>query len=246
MDGKKHYLRAPVISLPDTVLFPWTIVHLELKDKEHIKIIKESMKQGGNVVICLRKNPFAPRSPFCEQAIHHIYQTGTIGRPIIIDETDQDTWRVVFKGQERVYIKELVQNLPTPIYELELSPDLKDSKPPQEKITIDKTASLGGCTIERLANLLKNWGERNIVDSLDRDNFFSSLQNIHHLINNISTHLIQDAEIKQILLESLDINERIQILDVLFPHDMVDSEDPIASQALKEYEAIETKMIMSQ
>ncbi len=243
MKKNSRSIRAPVITLPDTVLFPWTLTHIEISDQAHLKIIKDALKNGSNIVITLRKDPFAPRNPFSSHINKKMNQIGTIGRPIVIDESDHGYTKVIFKGQERVIIKELIQNLPYPIYELELCPDSNLEKNEKKIMALSPG---GNAHIERLANLLHNWGERNIQDSLDRDNFFSSLENINHLINNISTHLIDDSEIKQILLETLDISERIQILSLLFPSEMVDREDPMASQALKEYESIESKMIKSQ
>lgn len=238
MRKSKQLIRAPVITLPATVLFPWTLAHIEITDKLHLTIIKDAVKNGSNIVINLRNDPFLLRDPLSSHSNQKMNAMGTIGKPIVINETYEAFTKVVIKGIERVVIKDLVQNLPFPIYEVELCPDLINNK--SESIVPQNKC------IEKLANLIQNWGERNIQNSLDRDNFFSNMENLNHLVYNIATHLVDDCEIKQILLETLNLNERLQILSLLFPNDMVDREDPLASIALKEYEAIESKILKSQ
>ena len=78
-----------------------------------------------------------------------------------------------------------------------------------------------------------------VSDQKERDNFFKNLKSVHHIVDYISMFLIQDPQIRQMLLETTSLFERIKTLNLLLQGEAPFSENGHAAEVMKNYESIE-------
>lgn len=74
-----------------------------------------------------------------------------------------------------------------------------------------------------------------------REAFFEKIKTVHHIIDYISMFLIQDRDLKQIILETEAVADRIRLLDMLLLHDEEDeiTESRYYGDILKRFEKLE-------
>ena len=218
-------LELPVLPIPDLVFFPNTAVPLHLMETVYVKMIKDCIENKSPVGIALAipvENTFQGRPYYSPRDVCGI------GQPIILEEYEDGTIKVLVKGSGKARLNSIVQNLPYPIFNAEIVPDKKD----QEIISEGK--------VENLKDVMENWLMNHIEDSLERDTLSRNINSVQQIIDHISMFIIKDQDIKQVLLESDSLYERIQMLNLLFPKGSSSSlEDPLISNAIKNYEILE-------
>ncbi|MBT3583563.1 MAG: LON peptidase substrate-binding domain-containing protein [Halobacteriovoraceae bacterium] len=214
----------PVLPIPNVVFFPNTELPIFLVDQVYVRMIKECVREGMLVAISLAEpiqNSFFPTPKFRPKKVC------SYGKPIILEELADGTIKVLIKGVGRVQLETVIQNLPYLVYEGIPYPDL-----PEQEL-------LGSNTLTKLQKLLESWTRESIPDSLERESFMKSLTTLNHMVDYISMFLIQDREVRQVLLETTSIFERIQMLKSLFHEELPLFEDIQAATAIKSYESIE-------
>ena len=90
-----------------------------------------------------------------------------------------------------------------------------------------------------MKKILNSWLIVAVSDQKERDNFFKNLKSVHHIVDYISMFLIQDPEIRQMLLETTSLFERIKTLNLLLQGENPFSENSHAADVIKNYESIE-------
>jgi len=167
-----------------------------------------------------------------EDGEHYTPQAiATMGKPMMLEDLEDGSIRVIITGQQRVELVSVEQNLPYLVYRVRLLPDQKESQ----------LMELEGPQIERLRSLLNAWIDDSIYDSLERETFLESLDSLHHLIDYVSMYLINDRLMKQIVLENRSLHDRVQQLYSLLRGDYPDCEDSLVALAMKDYESVELR-----
>lgn len=216
-------LRLPVLPIPNVVLYSRTSLPIYILEPIYIDMIKTCIKD--NVPVAISK-----ASETDHQNIRGRYRPSEIcgyGRPIILEENIDGTLKVLIKAIGRVRLLEVDQNLPYLIYQAECFHDKVESE------------KLHGPQIQNLKKLLDNWLEVNILDSYERETFTNSLTSIYHVIDYICMFLVQDPELRQLLLENNSLFERVQLLNSLFEEPSHFEESSLVVSAIKRYEEIE-------
>ena len=216
-------LRLPVLPIPNIVLYARTSLPIYILEPVYIEMIKNCIKE--NTPLAVSKACEANRS-----GIKGRFTPSDIcgyGRPIILEENVDGTLKVLIKAVGRVRLLSVEQNLPYLIYEAEAFNDRVESE------------QLHGPQIQNLKKLLDNWLEINILDSFERETFIKSLTSIYHVIDYICMFLVQDPELRQLLLENNSLFERVQLLNSLFEKPSQFEESSLVVSAIKSYEEIE-------
>ncbi len=216
--------KVAVLPIPDLVFFPGTSLPLYVVEPVFIRMIRECVDQNMLVGISMAEPLvyiYGHRRPSPKNICG-------IGKPIILEELYDGTLKVLIKGFGRVKLEQVQQNLPYLIYECEEYGDLPE---PNGFISDDK--------IERLKGLLDAWILETITDSVEREHFQENISSMKQVVDYISMFLIQDHEMRQLLLENTSMNERIQMLDTLLKGPTPYLEDTTAVQAIKSYEILE-------
>lgn len=215
----------PILPLPNIVFFPYTALPMIIVESSYVKMIRECIDSDSSLVISMAE-PIGTS----EEGQHYTPQAiCTMGKPMMLEELEDGSIKVLITGQQRVELISVEQNLPYLIYKVRTLPDIKETKMIQ----------LEGPQIERLRNLLNAWIDDTIEDSLERETFLESLDSLHHLIDYVSMYLVNDRSMKQIVLENRSLHDRIQQLSSLLRGDYPDCEDSFVATAMKDFENVE-------
>jgi len=216
--------KVAVLPIPDLVFFPGASLPLYIVEPVFIRMIRECVDQNMLVGISMAEPLvyiYGHRRPSPKNICG-------IGKPIILEELYDGTLKVLIKGFGRVKLEQVQQNLPYLIYECE---EYGDQPELNGFIADDK--------IERLKGLLDSWILETITDSVEREHFQENISSMKQVVDYISMFLIQDHEMRQLLLENTSLNERIQMLDTLLKGPLPFLEDTTAVQAIKNFEILE-------
>lgn len=216
-------LRLPVLPIPNVVLYGRTSLPIYILEPVYIDMIKTCVKENTPLAI-------SKAIELDHQNVRMRYTPSDIcgyGRPIILEENIDGTLKVLIKAIGRVRLLNVEQNLPYLIYQAECFHDKVESE------------KLHGPQIQNLKALLDNWLEVNIIDSFERETFTKSLTSIYHVIDYICMFLVQDPDLRQLLLENNSLFERVQLLNSLFEEPSQFEESSLVGSAIKKYEEIE-------
>lgn len=216
--------KVAVLPIPNLVFFPGTSLPLYVVEPVFIRMIKECVEENMLVGISMAEPLvyiFGHKRPTPKNICG-------IGKPIILEELHDGTLRVLIKGFGKVRLGSVKQNLPYLIYQCEEYPDIKS----EFGIVCDSK-------VERLKNLLDDWIVDSISDSVERKSFQEKINSVNEVMDYISMFLIQDHEMRQLLLENTSLNERIQMLDTLLKGPAPFFEDITATRAIKSFEILE-------
>ena len=216
----------PVIPIPNLVLFPNTAVPVLVTEPIYIELIEKCIHLNGPVVVSLSrpvtnvfgKLKFTP-SDICTQGI-----------PIIIERPEVGIIKIIIKGEKRVKLIRLEQNLPYLKFQVE---DYKDQK--QNPVPLGRGIQ-GSRRAEHLKKVLFNWVERNIEDGLEKENFLSELKDVQAIVDNICMFIIKDIEMRQIFLESQGLIDRIYLLNTLLEKEDANKENSYLLEIVKDFE----------
>lgn len=217
-------LRLPVLPIPNVVFFPNTAIPIFVVEPVYIKMIKECIDSGLPLGISMAE----PVNNHFNQVRYSPKVICSMGKPIILEELEDGSLKVLIKGQSRVRLLKVQQNLPYLIYEAEIIP---------EAACENGFATEGQIT--RLKELLDIWLEETICDSMERESFSQNIVNVNCVVDYLSMFLIQDREMRQLLLENVYLHERIQMLNSLLQGECPLYEDVTVANAIKSFEQLE-------
>ncbi len=203
----------PTLYLFNNVFFPQTVIPLTVSDGVSKDVLKECYEQGQHLAF------YHPSS--------RSKKIGTIGKILLLEHNKDQSMTVLVQGVIRVQLLTQEQHLPYPVFQVE---DYFDT---EDKSAIPDNA------IERLHAVLENWLQRHITSVKERARFLKEMNSPQRLVNNLCLLVIKDVELKEILLESISLPDRIRMMDVLLRGQSPDIEDTSMSEAIKNFERLE-------
>ncbi len=217
----------PVLPMPELVFFPHTSIPMLVVEPAYIKMIKDCLMTDQSIAVALAEpipsenNMISKYSPL---------RIATKGKPILLEENEDGSLKIIVRGESRIELLKVEQNIPYLIYQVREIPDRREGN--QFHFDAPK--------IERLKDILFHWLDDTVRDSVEREVFIESLESLHHIIDYLSMFLVQDRSMRQLLLENCSLHERVQILSTLLRGDYPDCEDDLVLTALKEFEYTDT------
>jgi Lon protease-like protein len=203
----------PTLYLFNNVFFPQTVIPLTVNDGVSKDVLLECYEQGQHLAFYHPSN--------------RTKKIGTIGKILLLEHNEDQSLTVLVQGIIRVQLLTQEQHLPFPIFQVE---DYFDS---EDKSAIPENA------IERLHGVLENWLQRHITSVKERSRFLKEMNTPARLVNNLCLLVIKDVELKEILLESTSLPDRIRMMDALLRGQSPDIEDTNMSEAIKNFERAE-------
>lgn len=222
-----YEVNLPLLILPNLVFFPHTTLPLYIVDKATVKMVKDVSASGGHIGISMADPVLEQNSGPGQSAPFYAPRSVCgYGVPVILEEGAEGTLKIIIRGVGRARLIRPIAQLPYPIYTA-------------QKIE-DRAKEYIYChdRLERLRDILFNWLDETIIDSKEREAFKQGLRTIHQVVDYVSLFLIQDRDIRQILLENTSLFERISILNSLLQGDYPLTEDSIVAEALKSYDTL--------
>lgn len=217
----------PILPLPNIVMFPNTIIPMLIAEPSYIKMIKDCLMTDQSIGISMAEPVREIRGEVSKGTPRYSPQRiATMGKPVLLEENEDGSIRILVKGERRIELLQVEQNLPYLIYRVRTLPDTRELS----------GMAFDSPHIERLKDILNNWVEDTIEDSLERESFFQTLHSIHHIMDYLSMFMIEDSHVRQLLLENRSLHERIQMLSSLLRGENPESEDALVATALKDFE----------
>lgn len=212
-------LKIPILPVQNLVFFPRTSVPLTIENPIAIQIIRDCIEFDCPVGLALVES----FGTFVSEIPRNICG---IGIPILLEENDHQI-KVVINGINRVKVGKIIQNYPYNVYDVETFEDKKE-----ELETND-------LNIFKLKNIFEKWLEQSLLRPNERAKLMETLEPAAHLVDYICMFLIRDLEVRQILLESSSLLERIQMISMIFRDENPFLEDFNMLQVIKEFDHLE-------
>ena len=206
----------PILSIPNATLFPKGILPVIVADPTYVQMIQDCVEMRMNIGVHMGK-----RVPIFNRYSEYVPEKiGVMGKATIVEELSDGSIKVFIRGIERIQLKEVKQNIPYPIYQVETLPDLEGGSLDTKKVAF-------------LTDFFKRWVEETVPDFQIRQGDCSAI------IDQLSVFLVKDIFIHRLLLENRSLDDRVQILYTLFRDSSNFKENPLAVEALKIYENLE-------
>lgn len=193
IDEEKNY---PLLPLRDVVVFPHMVIPLFVGREMSVKALDEAMREERLIILATQTDP-----QVAVPAPEDLHSVGTVCEILQLLKLPNGTIKVLVEGLARVYLNGAAETeggyLATTVKLLEKPFEPNDDLPRIRQ------------------NLLEAFDEyvkenrkipREAVDSV------KNIEDPSHIVDAISSHVSMRVELKQSLLESLDVLERMNLL----------------------------------
>ena len=187
----------PIFPLSNFIIFPDTVVPLNIFEPRYIQMIDDSMKDKRFVGMVQPKKTGNLKKP-------DLYEVGCVGKITSFNETDDGRYMITLSGVSRFKVLKVVEGF-SPYIKAEVN--WRDFSEDQEKTKIDN-----GFDRDSFFSLLKKYFA---VKGLKTD--WESLKEADEeiIVNSLSMLCPFDVEEKQALLESKNLEDRRKMINTL-------------------------------
>ena len=199
MTNEKQIMTLPVVPLRGMTIMPDTIIHFDLNRDKSIQALESAMMRGGLLFLVTQKDPDVdmPRE-------EHLFHVGTIAQVKQITKLPSQIVRVLVEGKCRGILQELTEE--NEKY-LEASVEriyeggLTQEDEIKEEAMLRQTKELFAVFAAHYPKLDKNALQR-----------YAKVTSLGKLLDQIAANLPMDFERKQKVLETIDTQERYELL----------------------------------
>lgn len=220
----------PIIIIPGMVFFPNTSIPILIEEPTYVKMVKSTIEEGGFIGVCMAEPSYESENTIKYSPL----RTGSMGRPILVDEQEDGSIKILLRGYARIRLENITQNIPYLKYNIHVIPDVFEKN----------SLTLKDGRIRRLKGILDNWVNSTIDDSLERQAFSNGLSSLAHIMDYLSSFVVKDSQTKQLLLEKTSLFDRVQILDSILKGDFPEKEDETIANAILKFESLENSYQM--
>ncbi len=196
MDNMKNIVELPVLPLRGLIVFPEMILHFDVGRKRSKAAIKAAMLNNQEIFITAQKDPSVN-----DPEIDDIYKVGTVCKITQIVNQNNDVIRVTIHGESRAVIKEITSEKNCLFAFIEKIPKALPTN------SLSETALIRG---------VKHIFDKYIASTPNFSNEYiykvSMCNDPSDLADYISSNLIMEFSSKQLLLETFDVEERLELL----------------------------------
>jgi ATP-dependent Lon protease len=183
----------PVLPLRDIVVFPHMIVPLFVGREKSVRALEEVMADDKQILLSSQIDPSID-----DPTTDGIYRTGVLANVLQLLKLPDGTVKVLVEGKARVRIVEFVTN---PSF-FEATAELL-TEVPGDADSVEALVRTVGDEFERYAKIKKNIPEEALSAVADT-------REPNRLADLVSGHLGVDVALKQDLLETLDVAQRLE------------------------------------
>ncbi|MBL4930046.1 endopeptidase La [Fuscibacter oryzae] len=183
----------PVLPLRDIVVFPHMIVPLFVGREKSVKALEEVMADDKQILLSSQIDPTVD-----DPATDGIYRTGVLANVLQLLKLPDGTVKVLVEGKLRVKITEFIDN---PAF-FEARAEVL-SETPGDQASVEALLRTVGDEFERYAKIKKNIPEEAL-------SAVAETREPARLADLVAGHLGIDVGLKQEVLETLDVAERLE------------------------------------
>ena len=191
-------LQIPIFPLPDLVFFPHTVLPLHIFEPRYRRMIAECLASDRRLAVVMLK-PGWERDYEGSPPVHPV---AGVGRIIQCERLDDGRYNILLRGDDRIRIEE----------------ELPSGKPYRvvRAVVLQDKAPAGGraALIPELESLMSAY--LRLLETLGRKDsgFLERKKNLSSpgpLIDRIASVAVPDSRVRQRLLETLDLEERLRV-----------------------------------
>ena len=183
----------PVLPLRDIVVFPHMVVPLFVGREKSIKALEEVMREDKRIMLVAQKNPGDD-----DPAVDTIYEVGTLAQVLQLLKLPDGTVKVLVEGVERARVERFTDR--TDFFEAEISLLPNITKADADADAMARTAV---SQFESYVKLNKKVPQEILAT-------IGQITDHAKLADTIAAHLAVKIADKQVLLETLSIEERFE------------------------------------
>ena len=193
LDGEKN--KYPILPLRDVVVFPNMVVPLFVGREKSIKALEYAMSHNKEIFLSAQKD-----AQIDEPTEKDIYFFGTLGSVLQLLRLPDGTVKALIEGKQRAKVENFVDNQEFYMVEVEKVSNQFD--------VTSKTKALMRTVNESFAE----YGKLNKKIGKDLISTVSAIEDPSRLADTIAAHLVLKVNDKQELLESVDVDIRLELL----------------------------------
>jgi Lon protease-like protein len=225
---KKGLIELAVIPFENLVLFPSACVPLYIFDPIYIKLIEDCLKTSRHVALSL-SDPINDQFGQAQGGVLRPRKITGYGEIILLKEYPDQSKYILIRGLGKAELLQPAQTYPYLICKANALTNLQED-----------SISLNTTRMTRLKTILEYWLTNNFPDEQQRELIKADLVSAECILDYLSTFLIQDREIKQILLENTNIQEKLDLVSLLFRSKDPVHEDRYTAEIIKSFELTNT------
>lgn len=214
-------LKLSILPLPQVVLYPSTSLPFMIVEPVYTSMIRKVIDEQAHLAISWAK----PLKGWDGKTKYSPRMICTAGKPILVEELNDGSMKVIIEGQYRVRLTQILQNLPYLIFEGYRLDDMDEGH-----------MKFPTTILHRLKDIFERWMIEMIHDSLERELFSQNINSLQQLCDHLCLYVIQDIEMRQLLLETTSLKERIFLLNSLLRNSSQFCEDQLVKNAVKRFE----------
>jgi ATP-dependent Lon protease len=230
---EKEELTLPLLPLRDVVVFPYMVIPLFVGRKESIAALNEASRLEKKIFLVSQKDP-AIESPRPDD----FYTTGTIGTVVQMLRLEDGTVKVLVEGIERAQAIKI--NKGKSHYEATIR-----SVDTEEAVLVDsQTEGHMRTVLDQFEELIKV--NRKIPSELLAT--LAQIEEPARLVDNIAAHLTVKLSLRQDLLETIPVFERLELLQMVLAQeiDILEVEKRVQGRVKKQVERSQRKFYLDE
>lgn len=197
---KEIYRIIPMLPLRGVLVFPYTVIHLDVGRKKSINAIEEAMLQSKEIFLATQRE-----AQDDDPEDKDIYSVGTVAEIRQILKMPGGTMRVLVEGLYRAEIRRYVEHEPYIQVEIEEYKDETEQKTPELEALMRTLVS----QFEQYVRVSKKIPPETVVSVV-------SIEEPGRLADVIASHLSLRINEKQDILQARDIEQRLEFMcDIL-------------------------------
>jgi ATP-dependent Lon protease len=198
------YREIPLLPLRGMLVFPYTVIHLDVGRKKSINAIEEAMLEGKEIFLTSQKEAQTDDPEETD-----IYFIGTVAEIRQILKMPGGTMRVLVEGLYRAEIKEFFEN--EPYIKVKIQPFIDEIT--EKNAQVEALMRTLVSQFEQYVRMGKKIPPETVVSVV-------GIQEPGRLADVVSSHLTLRIEEKQKILEAIDIQQRLTYLCELLAKEM--------------------------
>lgn len=230
--AKTNSLSMPLLPLRDVVIFPHMVIPLFVGRTESIKALEVAMDHEKQIFLTAQRD-----ASIDVPSREHVYEVGTIATILQLLRLPDGTVKVLVEGARRARMLEFLPQGDYVTVELELLTDVRHDDDPELPAMMRSMLS----QFEKLVRASKK-----IPPEL-----LTSLTNIEdsiRLADSVAAHMTVKIDLRQRILEAIDIKDRIDILHELLTQelDLVEVEKRVQGRVKQQVEKSQRQYYLSE
>lgn len=188
----------PMFPLPAVHLFPGTLLPLHVFEPRYCALVEQCLKRGDRALAVATLRPGYEDRYEARPPVFPVMGAGVL---LAAQQQDDGKWNLILRGTDRVRL--LREHRPTQPYREILAVRLEDTEAPRAHPLY-----------ERLRMLLARLAQQAPQAEKALNLLLSQASGPAHLTNLVGSHTLNDPHIRQQMIETLDVAERLGLASV--------------------------------